>query len=174
MSASELEIHQRHFLKSKDKKQFIQDLLAKHPNKIEEIKKIVNKKSKIEWIKLGNNEELYAINDKLSFWVKDTDFIPLLSYLLQYDLPYKSIVVDQGAVKFMAKGADVMRPGIIKIDPTIKKGDIILIRDPNHNKVLMVGKALYNAKEIENKESGRVVSAIHSLSDNIWEFSKTF
>lgn len=174
MTPSELEIHQRHFLKSKDKKQFIEDLLKTIPEKQDELKKIINKKSKIEWIKLGNNEELYAINDKLAFWVKANKFIPLLSYLLENDLPYKSIVVDQGAVKFMAKGADVMRPGIVAIDPTIIEEDIVLIRDPNHNKVLLVGQALYNATEMEKKDSGRVVAAIHSLSDKIWDFSKSF
>ncbi len=174
MSPNDLEVHQRHFLKSKDKKQFIEHLNREIPGKSAEIQKIVDKKSKIEWIKLGNNEELYAIDDELAFWVKDDNFIPLLNYALHNEIPYKSVVVDNGAIKFMAKGADVMRPGILKIDSEIEKDEIVLIRDPNHNKVLMVGKALFNGKEMKEKQKGRVIVAIHSLSDNIWEFSKSF
>mgnify|MGYP006299991427 CR=1 FL=1 len=174
MTPSDLEIHQRHFLKSKDKKQFVQDLIATHPKHKDEIKNIVNKKSKIEWIKLGSNEELYAIDNELAFWLKNDRFIPLISFLLKHELPFDSVVVDEGAIRFMARGADVMRPGIIKIDPGIEKDDIVLVKDPNHGKVLLIGKALYDAVEMEKMDSGRVISAVHSLSDDIWEFSKNF
>ena len=174
MSPSNIDIHQRHFLKSKDKKQFLHNLLNANPGKTEELTQLINKKSKIEWIKLGSNEELYAIDDELAFWVKDNEFIPILSYLLKHEVPFKSVVVDKGAIKFMAKGADVMRPGILKIDSDINKEDIVLIRDPTHNRVLMVGRAKFDAVDMEKKESGKVIVAVHSLSDTIWEFSKQF
>ena len=170
----ELEVHQRHFLKSKDKKEFLRNLYAAYPNILDELSTLADKKSKIEWIKLGNNEELYAIDDNLAFWLKDGIYIPLISFFLKNDINFKHVVVDDGAIKFVAKGADVMRPGIIKIDPSIAKGDILIIRDPNHNRVLGVGKALFSASEMEAKEKGKVIKSIHSLSDKIWEFSKNF
>ena len=170
----ELEIHQRHFLKSKDKKIFIRNLYAYYPNNVNELEKFAHNKSRIEWIKLGNNEEIYAIEGRLAFWLKDDEFIPLLSFLLKHDLPFKHVVVDEGAIKFVAKGADIMRPGIIKIDSNIEKDDIVLIRDPNHHKVLAVGRAMFDAAEMEKKEKGKVIKAVHSLADKIWEFSKNY
>ena len=82
--------------------------------------------------------------------------------------------VDQGAIKFVSKGANVMRPGIIFIDSTIKKGDIVTILDPQHGRVLSVGEALYDAEKMESLSDGKVIKCVHSLTDNIWAFSKNF
>jgi PUA domain protein len=169
-----LEVHQRHFLKSKDKKDFIRNLFAAYPDISDDLSALVDKKSKIEWIKLGNNEELYAIDDNLAFWLKNEKFIPLISFFLKNDVNFKYVVVDDGAIKFVAKGADIMRPGIIKIDPNIKKGDTVLIRDPKYHKVLAIGQANFNATEMEAKDKGKVIKSLHSLADDIWEFSKNF
>src|SRR6056297_3501894 len=138
MKKNDLEIHQRHFLKSKDRKELIEKL----KNKIHE--------ETVEEIKVGDHEELYAVNDVLTFWINDEKIIPLLSYLKEHeDIDWKSVTVDKGAIRFMSKGADVMRPGIIEIDEDIEKEDIVLVKDPIHGKVLSVGEALYDAEVME-------------------------
>ncbi len=174
MSPAPLKIHQRHLLKSKDKKKLITKFQALLTDYGTDLSHILTAKSKVEWVRLDQNQELYAIDGLLTFWLKDDRLIPLLSYLMKKPLPFKAVHVDAGAIKFVSKGADVMRPGITTIDPTIKKGDIILIKDPTHDRVLAVGEALLNAEDMEVKATGRVIKCVHSLTDGIWAFSKEF
>ena len=170
----DLTVRQRHFLKSKDKKILIEQFKSLFPGKEGALTNIITPKSRIEWIKLDQNEVLYAINNVLTFWLKGDRLIPLLSYLMKHPNPFKFVKVDHGAIKFVSKGANVMRPGITTIDPTIKKGDIVTILDPLHGKVLSVGEALYDADEMEKLGGGKAIKCIHSLTDNIWTFSKNF
>ena len=71
-------------------------------------------------------------------------------------------------------GADVMRPGITKIEPNIKKNDIIQIVDETHSRALALGKALFDAKAMELKTSGKVIKNLHTIKDNVWKFEKQF
>ncbi|TFG08897.1 MAG: hypothetical protein EU539_01125 [Promethearchaeota archaeon] len=67
-----------------------------------------------------------------------------------------------------------MAPGITYIHPEIKKGDIIQIVDETHKRALAVGKSLFNAEEMKNKASGKVVKNLHTINDDVWEFEKEF
>ena len=53
---TDLTIRQRHFLKSKDKKIVIEQFKSLFPGKEEEFAKIITPKSRIEWIKLDQNQ----------------------------------------------------------------------------------------------------------------------
>ena len=174
MSPAILKIRQRHFLKSKDKKIFFALLASFFPGEESKAQEMVPSKSRIEWVKLDQNQELYAVDGVLAFWLNEGKLIPLLSFLRDHNTPFKAVHVDLGAIKFVSKGADVMCPGITTIDSTIEKGDIVLIKDPNHNRVLAVGEALYAAAQMKTMETGKVIKAIHSITDNIWAFSKDF
>lgn len=89
------------------------------------------------------------------------------SLKLQQDF-LKKITVDMGAVKFVVGGADVMRPGITKIDEGIEKGDFVLIIDEMHGKQLAVGISLLNSEDMKKEEKGKVVKTIHYVGDAIW------
>lgn len=169
----DLKIHQRHMLKSKDVKVLRKKMLEQIP--IENVNNLLSKSAKLEWIKLSNREELIAIDGVLCFWVRKDRYIPLMTLLLE-DIEYKikSVSVDKGAIIFVTNGANVMRPGITKIDSDIRKGDIIKIQDSIHNRVLAIGRALFDAQEMELKKTGNVIENIHTLNDKIWKFSKEF
>jgi len=171
---SEIKIHQRHMLKSKDIKILKQSLLEQINE--ENIDSLFGKNKRVEWIKLSNREELIAINDILCFWFRKDEYIPLMSMLLNPEINYtvKAISVDKGAIPYVTNGANLMRPGIVNIDNSINKGDIVKIQDSVYNRALAVGKALYNAEEMESMESGKVVENIHTIKDKIWNFSKAF
>ncbi len=65
----------------------------------------VHKISSDSQIIVGNEIKILKIND---------EFVPFLSETQMLEkFPY--VMVDMGAVKFMCKGANVMRPGIKKI-----------------------------------------------------------
>ncbi|TFG21869.1 MAG: hypothetical protein EU532_14845 [Promethearchaeota archaeon] len=67
-----------------------------------------------------------------------------------------------------------MRLGITHIDPNIKKGEIIQIFDERNHRSLTVGKALFDAKNMEAKTSGKVIKNVHTINDKIWIFEKQF
>ena len=73
-----------------------------------------------------------------------------------------------GAVPFLVKGADAMRPGIVEIEAGINKDDVVAIIDQNHKKPLAVGIALFNTAEMRSLASGKVIKNIHYVGDEIW------
>ena len=92
------------------------------------------------------------------------DDIPILE-----KFPY--VTVDMGAVKFVCKGANVMRPGIIKFSD-FESGEIVCIIEESQNKFLAVGKAEMSSKEVEDASKGEVIKNMHYISDDFWESKK--
>jgi len=87
--------------------------------------------------KIANMEEgidIVYVNDSSSFLKIGNNFIPSLKLLISIPnekIPRK-IVIDMGAVPFISKGADVMRPGIKEIDTQIEKDGSVIIVDERH------------------------------------------
>jgi PUA domain protein len=101
----------------------------------------------------------------------NNDYLPFLSEInLLEKFPY--VMVDMGAVKFMCKGANVMRPGI-KNHNEFEKEKIVCIIEESQHKFLAVGKSLVSSSEIEKMEKGEVIKNLHYISDKFWEVGKT-
>ncbi|MEK6916649.1 MAG: RNA-binding protein [Nanoarchaeota archaeon] len=114
------------------------------------------------------DDKLVLINGQPMFFYYEKEIIPTLKFLLQHDA-LKKITVDMGAVKFIVKGADIMRPGITKIDENIQKNEIIVVVDETHNKPLAVGRVLFNSEELNSMNSGNVIKNIHYVGDETWK-----
>ena len=111
---------------------------------------------------VGNGVKVLKIND---------EYVPFLSEKQTLEkFPY--VMVDMGAVKFMCKGANVMRPGIKKFSE-FEKDSIVCVIEESHHKFLAVGKTLVSSQEMENMEKGEVIKNIHYVSDKFWEIGKT-
>jgi PUA domain protein len=101
--------------------------------------------------------------------VKDTT-VPFLGkpeVLVQFP----SVTVDMGAVKFVCNGAKVLRPGIVEFGQ-FKKGDIVVVKEQSHGKMLAVGVALEDSEAAKAMPKGYVVNNLHYISDKIWEAHK--
>jgi PUA domain protein len=99
------------------------------------------------------------------------DYLPFLSEInLLEKFPY--VMVDMGAVKFMCKGANVMRPGIKNYNEFEKEKIVCIIEESQH-KFIAVGKSLVSSSEIEKMEKGEVIKNLHYISDKFWEVGKT-
>ena len=92
------------------------------------------------------------------------DDIPILE-----KFPY--VTVDMGAVKFVCKGANIMRPGITKFSD-FESGEIVCVVEESQNKFLAVGKAEMSSKELEGIKNGEVIKNMHYISDIFWESKK--
>jgi PUA domain protein len=140
-------------------KEFIKEDILKTAKKIEEY---TEKDTK--YIIIDNKVVLFQNNNTNNKWVYS-----LHALLNSYNkIKYKEIVVDKGAIGFVVKGADIMRPGIIEIDSSIKENDFIMIKEELHNKIIAVGKSLINGEEMQSANTGKVVKNLHYVSDEIW------
>ena len=142
-------------MKSRDAKEFIEK--AREKFSIE-----LPKKDRYE-----TDESIVLINNEPAFFYHENELLPTLKFILKNDI-LKKITVDMGAVKFVAQGADIMRPGITKIDNGIKKDEIIAVVDETNGKPFAIGKALFPAEEIRAMGSGRAIRNIHYAGDEIW------
>ncbi|HEX9677430.1 PUA domain-containing protein [Nitrososphaera sp.] len=84
---------------------------------------------------------------------------------------FPTVTVDMGAVKFVCNGAKVLRPGIVEFGQ-FKKGDIVVVKDQSHGKMLAVGMALEDSESAKAMAKGYVVDNLHYISDKIWEAHK--
>lgn len=167
-----MKIKQRHFIRKSELKPLKDEILLMYDATF--VDQIFPSKSNVELIQTESGDILYAVNNELKLWKSKDGYIPVLTLLLNNRVELKTIVVDFGAVRHVANGADVMRPGITKIDPSIKKGEIIKIEEETKHRALAVGKAMYDAAEMESKDAGKVVKNLHTIQDAIWKFEKEF
>ncbi len=167
-----MNIKQRHFIQKSQIKELQDDLLNHYDEKF--VAQIFPKKASIEVIQTDAGDTLYAVNNVLKLWKSKDGYLPVLTLLLNKQVDLKKIVVDKGAIRYVTNGADIMRPGITKIDDSIKKDDIVVIVDENHDRALAIGKAMLNADQMQETKTGKVVKNLHTIQDNVWEFSKHF
>jgi len=139
--------------------------------------KTVSEKWGIEFPKI-KNLKVHQISDEaqiitgegIKILKVNDDYLPFLSETDTLE-KFPNVMVDMGAVKFMCKGANVMRPGIKKFTE-FEKDKIVCIVEESQHKFLAVGKAMVSSLELENMEKGEVVKNLHYISDKFWESGK--
>lgn len=94
-------------------------------------------------------------------------YLPLLSQesLLSR---FPSVTVDMGAVKFVCKGANVMRPGVTA-HGAFEADQVVCVKEEKHGKHLAAGTAMMSSDDAGRAEKGEVVRNLHYVSDKIWE-----
>lgn len=90
---------------------------------------------------------------------------------LKINADRRFITVDKGAIPYVAKGADVMRPGVVAFDEGIKKGDLVVVNEETHKKALAIGIALWSGEEFKSNKSGKCIKVIHRVGDELWNLS---
>jgi PUA-domain protein len=146
--------------------------MKQKPLKAKEVNKLIpglelSKKDNVVLVE-DENYKIVTVNKAPYFFYYEDKMVPTLKLLQTKDL-LKKITVDMGAIKFVVNGADIMRPGITRIQEGIEKDEFIVIVDENHQKPLAVGIALLSAEEMEKASSGKVIKNIHYVGDDIWK-----
>ncbi|MBT5201224.1 MAG: RNA-binding protein [Thaumarchaeota archaeon] len=101
----------------------------------------------------------------------ENDYLPFLSEIETLK-KFPNVTVDMGAVKFMCKGANLMRPGIKKFTE-FEKDKLVCIVEESQQKFLAVGKSTVSSEELEKMDKGEVIKNLHYISDKFWETGKT-
>ncbi len=99
--------------------------------------------------------------------------IPLLTCLLKRGSGgYPALVVDRGAARAVARGADLMAPGVVEVRGEFKRGDIVLIVDSETGVPVAVAEALEDSGEVrarvESRGRGKVAKTLHRPGDRLW------
>lgn len=161
------EKHRRNFLKDKEARSLLNQVNEKF--KVYFVQTL-GSRARVELIET-EFAQIYCIDKKPLFAKMGAELFPTL----MADELFASIakvVVDMGAIPYVCKGANVMRPGIRRFDGDFRKGDLVLVVDEKHGKPLAVGEILYDKGEAESVKEGVVVRNVHFVGDRVWGFLK--
>ena len=154
----------KYTLNKKDTKKFLE--------KISEIKldfdsNFMNKKTRVDVLEMSANEKILFIDDKVFIEFKNNIFPALTNKEVLENMP--SIIVDKGAVPHICDGADIMAPGVLRINKNFEKEYLVTIVEENFNKKIALAKALFSSEETSNIKSGKVAKNIHFIGDKFWK-----
>lgn len=122
---------------------------------------------KLEYVQTDKWDFIFVDGEPLLFKTEGKIF-PTVKGALKLNPARRKVVVDSGAVKFIVNGADVMSPGVVEADPSIKEGDLVIVAEEAHGKALAIGRALVAGKDMAGGK-GKAVKSIHYVGDEIWK-----
>ncbi len=151
----------RWVLSKKDTKLFIRKLAQAYRGYSPEYNKVE--------IVITDNIKVYLIDSIPAFIELREDLVPHLMYLLKKGYNWlPALVVDEGAVQPISKGADLMRPGIVEVLGSFMASDIVVILEPTRRLPIAVHKAIIDSEELASMEKGRVTKRLHYVGDRYW------
>jgi PUA-domain protein len=116
--------------------------------------------------------EIYLFSGNPLLFRADKRVLPTLLFA-EYIEKAPKIVVDMGAVPYVCKGADVMAPGIVRVEGEFCVSDLVVIIDVKFGKALALGWSLVDAQTAKSTRKGPVVETVHYVSDKVWDYIKT-
>ena len=161
-----MQIKGRKFLSNKDKR-----LLQMKLSEIygESIVDLIQNTENLEEARADEGKILLKENRMWFFSYNDL-LIPSIYCLRESSMKLPKVIVDVGAIRFITNGADVMAPGVVFFDETIRKDAIVAIHEERAETIIAVGMSLMDAQEFEKTKKGKVVKMLHYLKDDIWNF----
>lgn len=161
------ETKRRYFLREKEATQLFNEFSEKlHID----IKQLFTTKPQIE-VAETSVAKIFFINRKplLAFW--KNVLLPTLLFQEALQLLPK-IVVNMGAVPHICGGADVMAPGVVRIEKEYKQNDYVLISDERHNQPLAIAAALTDSNTASGLKHGKIARNVHYVGDPLWTHLK--
>ncbi len=123
-------------------------------------------------VEIDEARSLLIGDDFKAVKISNEEVVPFLK-MDDYLGRISAIVIDQGAIRFICNGANVMRPGIVRWEGEFQAGDIIAVKEAGHNKLIAVGAALVPSQDLTAMSKGVAVKNLHYVGDPFWEAYKT-
>jgi PUA-domain protein len=156
----------RTILKERDAKPLIEEISKKVPGT-----KLTSIKGRVEVETIGDSEVVFVEGTPVAVR-RASLLIPSLVNLESLNTLPK-IVVDMGAVPHVCGGADVMAPGIRKVEGEFGEGSLVGVVDEKYGKFLAVGQSMVDSKTLRGTKKGKVVKNLHYVGDEVWESVKS-
>ncbi|MBW6518684.1 MAG: RNA-binding protein [ANME-2 cluster archaeon] len=128
---------------------------------------LANKKFEIA---VTDEYELLLVDSEPLFFIMDGEPFFTVKGALKLKPDKKVVTVDAGAIPFVVKGADVMKPGIVSADPGIAEGDLVIVIEETHGKALAVGRALVPGDQM-TEGGGKAIRTVHIVGDKLWNMT---
>lgn len=128
----------------------------------------LTKYKRFEVVYTDKEEILLGDKETIGFYHNNVCY-PSLKLLLTVQTNIPCIYLDLGAIPFITKGADLMKPGVKDLD-NFNNGQLVIMKDAIHKKPLALGIAEFSSEEMRTLEKGKVVKTIHYIGDNIWNY----
>jgi PUA domain protein len=157
----------RYSLKSKDTKQFLNDVSQQFRIDLEAL---FGSKAIIEVVE-SEVGRIFTVNTKPVMFKTSEVFLPLLVFTEFIETAPK-VTVDMGAIPFVCKGANVMAPGIRGVEGEFSKGDLLIVVDEKHGKTLALGESMFDAATFRETKKGPVIKTLHYVGDKFWNVAK--
>lgn len=159
----------RHYLKEKEARRLLFDFSQRLKT---DLVRLLGSEPRVEMHET-EGAEIFIINGKPMLVRSGGEFFPTLdSKEALQAIPI--IVIDMGAVPFICKGADVMVPGVVRVEGEFEENDLILVTDEQHGKPLAIGFALFNSRVMKNMKHGKIMKNIHHVGDRLWNYLRQF
>ncbi len=153
------------YLSKKETSKLVEEILSKPWGQV-----FMGKRPKQALELRDNNIRLYKIGAMIIVRLDDNLFPALLEeYNSEALRLLPSLIVDMGAVPYISRGADVMRPGVRRVEGMLRKGELLVVRDESHRKALAIAKSLVDQPEFMSMEKGKVAANLHYIGDKTWK-----
>jgi len=158
------EIKHRSFLREKEAAQLLDEFSKKLKVDIKQL--LEAKKLDVEVAETAGAKIFFLNGKPLIANIKDV-LVPTLLFDKALQL-LPRITVNMGAVPHICNGADLMAPGIVKIEGDFNKSDYVLVADERHQKPLAIVIALTDSQTAHNLQRGKICINTHYVGDSLW------
>jgi PUA-domain protein len=152
-------------LKDRDAKPLIEEL-----NKIPGLEHL-SRKSRVE-TEMAKSSEIIFVDALPVAFRREGRFVPVLTNTAALE-KMPRITVDMGAVPHVVGGADIMAPGIRKVEGTFGQGELVVVIDEKHGKFLSVGRSMLASEALAATKKGKAIVNVHYVGDPVWETIKS-
>lgn len=154
---------QRHFLKEKEAKKIILEFSGSVNVNTEQL---LGSKPRIELVEI-QTAEVFIINKKPVLIRLGGRLLPTLFFNGIFPILPK-VIVNMGAVPYVCNGADVMAPGVVRVDGDFEKSGVLLVVDERFGRSLAIGVALFDSQTMRKLVHGKLVKNLHYVGDKLW------
>jgi PUA-domain protein len=139
---------------------------------VEELNKIsgpghLSHKSRVETERVKDSEIVFVDGQAIAF-KRDGLLVPVLTNSSAIERMPK-VTVDMGAVPHVVGGADIMAPGVRKVEGSFGAKQLVVVVDEKHGKALAIGASLYDSGTLSATKKGKVITNLHYVGDSVWE-----
>ena len=115
---------------------------------------------------------VFVALDGFEFVQAGETFFPYLGSQATLAL-FPQAFVDEGAIKFLVNGADVMRPGMRRFDDWGPAGKMVVVREDKKGRAIAVGPSAVTSAEAKGMTKGGCIRNEHHLGDKYWNLHKS-
>jgi len=166
-------ISSRHSLSKRDRRDFTERVARELGAKFREA---VEGSRNVEVAKIADDEvrAAYYLDGMLAV-LEHTEhgLIPSLFYIYRTGVApeFAEVHVDSGAVARILGGADVMVPGITRVEGEVKPGSKVLVKDEK-GRPIAVGVSLVSNSDVGPSKKGKAVVNLHYVGDDYWKLAQ--